>query len=184
MAELRERYEDWREARERARLEHLLGLSTELELEPIDDEYGEVTGGGALAGARADTDKAMLASERELRRRFALGLAQAALARALRAHDERIARRAASGAGAEELDELRTERIAARGKALEGLGFASPRAFAEAVRPDAGVAGWAAQAERFLAESERDWREARAAPGAESSFAAELPASRARSALD
>src|SRR5215813_2268356 len=103
MAELRARFESWREARERARLEQLLGLSAELELDRIDDEFGDVTGGGAIAGARADAEKAMLASERELRRRFALGLAQAALARALRPHDEQIARRIAAGARAEEL---------------------------------------------------------------------------------
>jgi len=184
MAELAARFESWRADRERARLEHVLGLSAELELERIDDEFGDVTGGGALAGARAEAEKARLASERELRRRFALGLAQAALARALRSHDERIARRVAAGASAEELDERRAERIAARSKALEGLGFASARAFAEAVRPDAGVGDWAVQAERFLAESARDWREACAAPGAESSFALELPAPRASAALD
>lgn len=184
MAELRERFESWREARERARLEHALGLSSELELERIDDAFGDVTGGSALAGARAEAEGARLGSERELRRRFALGLAQAALARALRPHDERIAARVSAGASAEQLDELRAERIAARSAALAGLGFANARAFAEALRPDAGVPGWAAEAERFLAESDRDWREACAAPGAESTFAAELPAAHARAALD
>ena len=184
MADLRARFESWREARERARLEHLLGTSAELELERIDDEFGDVTGGAALAGARADAEAARLGSEREQSRRFALGLAQAGLARALRPHDERIARRAAAGAGADELDDLRAERIAARGTALARLGFATQLAFAEALRPDAGVAAWGPEAEQLLAQSESDWRDARQAPGSDSSFAAELPAARLQSALD
>src|SRR5262245_53671644 len=103
MADLRARFESWREARERARIWRALGLSETAELERIDDEFGDVTAGSALAAARADAEAARLSGERELRRRFALGLAQAALARRLRPHDERIAARARAGADPEEL---------------------------------------------------------------------------------
>src|SRR5262245_18613939 len=101
MADLRARFESWREARERARLEVALGHASALELEPIDDAYGDVSSGEALAGARAEAEAARLTDERERRRRFALALAQAALARALRPLDERIAARASAGASAE-----------------------------------------------------------------------------------
>ncbi|HKC49505.1 MAG TPA: hypothetical protein VKF60_01845, partial [Myxococcota bacterium] len=91
MADLHARYESWREARERARLELAAGLSDRFDAERIDDDFGDVTSGAALA--RFDG-------------RFKVALAQAALARELRAPDERIAARGAAGAEPEELDEL------------------------------------------------------------------------------
>ena len=77
MADLEARYESWREARERARLELAAGVRARLDAERTDDEFGDVTSGDALG--RHDG-------------RFKLALVQAALARELRPIDERIAR--------------------------------------------------------------------------------------------
>src|SRR5215472_9983402 len=116
MADLRARYESWREARERVRLERALGLDPEGDPERIDGEFGDVTGGAGLALAEG---------------RFRLALVQAALSSELRAADARIATRAARQAEPEELDELRAERVAARSAALSRMGFARARTFAE-----------------------------------------------------
>ena len=169
MADLHARYESWREARERARLELAAGLTDRFDVERIDDDFGDVTSGGALA--RFDG-------------RFKVALAQAALARELRASDERIAARGAAGAEPEELDELRAERVAIRSARLAQLGFANARAFAEALRPGVDYEHWRREAERFLEASDSALRSAERAPGAESAFAAELPGARLRSALD
>ena len=169
MADLHARYESWREARERARLELAAGLSDRFDAERIDDDFGDVTSGAALA--RFDG-------------RFKVALAQAALARELRAPDERIAARGAAGAEPEELDELRAERVAIRSARLAQLGFANARAFAEALRPGVDYEHWRREAERFLEASDSPLRSAARVPGAESTFAAELPGARLRSALD
>src|SRR5262245_36803600 len=108
MADLHARYESWREARERARLEVAAGVTERFLVERIDDEFGDVTDGDALA--RFDG-------------RFKLALAQAALAREVRAIDERIARRTMASAEPEELDELYSERVAIRSARLAKLGF-------------------------------------------------------------
>ncbi|MFI5315268.1 MAG: hypothetical protein ACHQ6T_06190 [Myxococcota bacterium] len=169
MADLHARYESWREARERARLERARGLAPGEDAERIDDEFGDVTSGDIAARFEG---------------RFATALAQAALARALRAIDARIEARAVAGADPAELDELHSERIALRSARLAQLGFASARAFAEAQRPGVDYAHWRAQAQRLLAQSGPALHDAERAPGAGSSFDAELPGQRMRAALD
>ena len=169
MADVRARYESWRRARERARLELAAGLTERLDVERVDEEFADVTSGDLAA--RFDG-------------RFALALVQAALARDLRAIDERIDARSSAGAEPDEIDELRSERIALRSARLARLGFANARAFAEALRPGIDYAYWAAQAERLLARSGSDLHDAERAPGSESRFEAELPSHRMRAALD
>jgi hypothetical protein len=169
MGDLHARFESWREARERARLELAAGLADRLDVERIDDEFGDVTNGDGLA--RHDG-------------RFKVALAQAALARELRAGDERIAARTAAGAEPEELDELRAERVAIRSARLARLGFASARAFAEALRPGVDYDAWRREARSFLERSDSVPRSAERVPAAASTFAAELPAARMRPALD
>ncbi|HTO53887.1 MAG TPA: hypothetical protein VMR50_10915 [Myxococcota bacterium] len=169
MAELRARYESWREARERVRLARGRGLEPDEQPERIDDAYGDVTGGGALAREEG---------------RFRLGLVQAALASELRDADARIARRSAAGASADELDELRADRVAERSAALARFGFATARKFAEALRPGVDFDYWRREAERFLANSDSRLRDAERGPGGSATLGAELPSGRLRAALD
>ena len=169
MADLRARYESWREARERVRLERALGLEPDGDPERIDGEFGDVTGGAAVARAEG---------------RFRLALVQAALASELCAADERIAARAAAGAEPEELDELRAERIAVRSAALARMGFARARELAEALRPGVDYGAWRRDAEQYLARTDSLAHDAERGPGASSAFAAELPGARLRAALD
>ncbi len=169
MADLHVRYESWRAVCERARLEFAAGLAASFDVERIDDDFGDVTSGDTLARFAG---------------RFKVALAQAALARELRGVDARIAARSAASAEPEELDELRAERVATRSARLAQLGFASSRAFAEALRPGVDYDQWRREARRFLELSDSVLRSAERAPGAESSFAAELPAARMRPALD
>jgi hypothetical protein len=169
MAELRARYESWREARERVRLDRARGLEPDDDPERIDDAYGDVTGAGALAREAG---------------RFRLGLVQAALARELRDADARIARRGAAGASAEELDELRAERVAQRSAALARLGFENARKFAEALRPGVDFDFWKREAERVLAKSESLLHDVARGAGGNASLAGELPNHRLRPALD
>ncbi|HXZ85376.1 MAG TPA: hypothetical protein VEI82_07795 [Myxococcota bacterium] len=184
MADLRARFESFREARERARLEHAAGRSAELRVAHIDGEYGDVASGDALPALRAETAAASFANERELRTRFALGIAQAALASQLADADAQIEARRRAGAGPEELDELRSERIALRSRCLARLGFASARAYAEALRPEVDFGHWAGQAARLLALLEPALRDAEGRPGAASRFETELSAAKLRPALD
>ncbi len=169
MADLHARWESWREARERARLEAAAGLSDSFLVERIDDEFGDVTAGDALG--RFDG-------------RFRLALVQAALAREVRGVDERIAARTRAGAEPEELDELYSERVAIRSARLARLGFATSRKLAEALRPDVDFARWRADAARFRADTDGLLRDAERAPGAESPFTVELSAAALRPALD
>ena len=184
MADLRARFESFREARERARLDHAAGLADAFDPERIEAEYADVTSGDALPALRADAEAAHFAGERAARTRFVLAVAQAALAASLRETDAHMEARRRAGAEPDELDELRSERIALRSTALAKLGFASARAFAEALRPGVDYALWSAGAARALAALEPALRDAGGAPGAEPSFAAELPAPRLRAALD
>ncbi|HTO07066.1 MAG TPA: hypothetical protein VMR86_08395 [Myxococcota bacterium] len=169
MADLRARYESWREARERLRLERALGAEPDGDAERIDGEFGDVTGGAAVERAEG---------------RFRLGLVQAALASELRALDARIAARARAEAEPEELDELRAERVAERSRALARLGFARARSFAEALRPGVDYDAWRSESARYLAQSDSLLRDAERGPGSGSSFGSELPGSRLRAALD
>jgi len=184
MADLRARFESFREERERARLEHAAGLAADFGVARIDAEYGDVTSGDALPALRADAAAASFERERELRTRFALGVAQAALASQLAETDAHIDSRRRAGAEPEELDELRSERIALRSRCLARLGFPSSRAWAEALRPGVDLARWASEASRISAQLEPALRDAQAAPGAGSSLELELPAARMRAALD
>jgi hypothetical protein len=184
MADLRARFESYREARERARLEHAAGLSGELDVLQIDAEFGDVTSGDALPALRADVERASFESERESRQRLVLAFAQAAVAADLRETDAHVAARRRAGAEPDELDELCSERIARRSRRLEQLGFATSRAFAEALRPGVDYAHWRAEAERMVVRLEPALRDADVFPGAESAFEAELPAARLREALD
>jgi len=184
MADLRARFESFREERERARLEHAAGLAGDFEPERIDAEYGDVTSGEALPVLRADAAAASFERDRGERTRFALGVAQAVLASQLAAIDAKIEARRRAGAEPDELDELRSERIALRSRCLERLGFASGRAWAEALRPGVDLDRWGREAAALSGRLERALRDADAAPGAGSSFELELPAARMRAALD
>lgn len=79
---------------------------------------------------------------------------------------------------------IRGKRAAVAG-ASSGLGFASARALAEALRPDVDYARWSGEAERLLARTAAAWRDASSAPPARGAELAQLPpALRQRDSLD
>jgi len=78
-----------------------------------------------------------------------------------------------------DLAALRAEHRAQRAGALEKLGFASPRAWAEALRPGVDLERWSEIARAVLAETESAWHDALAAAGGGISNPVDLERARA-----
>ncbi len=176
MADLRERFESWREARVRARLAWLLGDVDAPDFERADEEHLDVTSGDALAEVRAEASEASFEDARERQRRMLGALSSAAVARSTRA----LAARAPARPDAVE---LREELVARESESLAALGHANARAFAETLRPGVDYAAWSSAAEQLLEATGAAFQDAlRSLRPLD--WADALPASRLHAALD
>ena len=176
MMDVSARFESFREARVRVRLAWLAGQSSELDFEQADEEHLDVTSGDALPSLIAEAAAASFADTRERHARMIAAVQAAVVARGTR-------ELAARARARPEAVVLREELVARESEALAALGFANPRAFAEAVRPGVDFGFWAAQAEALLAATAAGFRDAERAvhPLAWDEV---LPAARLRPALD
>jgi len=176
MADVRARYESFREARVRIRLDWLAGRSAELDYHSVDEDHLDVTSGDALPELRAEEAAASFAETRERHARMIAAVQAAVVARRTRELAARARARPDAPA-------LREELVARESEALAELGFANARAFAEALRPGVDYAWWSGQAESFLTATAAGFRDAERAlrPLAWDEV---FPAARLRPALD
>lgn len=176
MAELRERYESWREARVRTRLAWLLGDARVLDFERADEEHLDVTSGDALDDVRAEASSTSNASSRERQRRMIGALESAVVARRIRD----LAARARSRPDAVE---LREELVARESEACAALGYANALRFAESLRAGVDYAEWSAHAEALLTATAGMYHDAKRVLRP-LDWSDALPASRLYGALD
>jgi hypothetical protein len=176
MADVRARYESWREARVRARLAWLTGESVELDFQRADEEHLDVTSGDALPELEKELARASFDSDRDRHARMIGAVKGAVVARRTRELAAR-ARARPDAVG------LREELVARESGVLGELGFANARAYAESLRPGVDFDFWSAQAELVLAATGSRFRDAERAvrPLAWDDV---LPAARLRSTLD
>ena len=158
MEQLRERYDSYREARERELLRVHAGYAETPALDEIDDRFGDLTAGEPLEALRAQRDARRLAGEREADDRLIALVEDAVLAarswrlgRELRASGAHLEPRAA--------DELREERFALLGDARRKLGYEHGRARCAARHPEVDVDAWARGAARLLEATEPAYRD-------------------------
>ena len=177
MTDVRSRYEEYLEARERELILYRSGRRAAPELARIDEDFDDVTSGEgldeltrALAAASFESTRdrlrrlrnavqdAFLASrlrelelglwERERRQSARVGSREARVREweAAIAEEAEASRRTGTQLALDrawsELNPLREELFGARGELLAGLGYASPRAWAEARRPKLDYEMW------------------------------------------
>ncbi|MEE8314018.1 MAG: hypothetical protein V3R91_06830 [Myxococcota bacterium] len=194
MTDVRSRYEEYLEARERELILYRSGRRAAPELARIDEDFDDVTSGEgldeltrALAAASFESTRdrlrrlrnavqdAFLASrlrelelglwERERRQSARVGSREARVREweAAIAEEAEASRRTGTQLALDrawsELNPLREELFGARGELLAGLGYASPRAWAEARRPKLDYEMWREFATRLLAATESVYRD-------------------------
>jgi hypothetical protein len=96
MEELRGRFEAWWSARARAGVRSSSGLDPGVDLERIDDEFGDVTSGAALDSLRKEAAEGAWESTRDAARRLGLGITSAVVRARTREGARRLAERAAA----------------------------------------------------------------------------------------